>query len=339
MTSTALKPGPPRVVERFDGKYEFLSNFWLSPITWEGRQAPSVEHHYSAAKTLNEIEREIVYARSTPGRAKRAGQEVTLRPGWEDGIKTQVMSELCHLKFADPELKAMLLDTEDALLVEGNHWHDQHWGECHCGKHRPWPGQNLLGRMLMNIRAEARGDDPTRYVRVAVTGHRSRELNPEEIEWIKQALKEVAVRLRDEHQTRIAISGMAQGVDTWWSSACLAAGLELWSYIPFWGQSARWSEHAAGVYEDLRAQASREVILGNEPSIRLFHERNGLMVRDADLVVAVHHPSKTTGGTAECIRRARKAGRPMLRLNVATQEITWVLPKRTDEKEEGKALF
>ncbi|MCT4574179.1 NADAR family protein, partial [Bacillus thuringiensis] len=87
--STALRKDSLQAVEQFDGEYRFLSNFWPCPIVWEGREAPTVEHHYNAAKTLNESERESVYACSTPGKAKRAGQRVTLRPGWDQEIKSQ----------------------------------------------------------------------------------------------------------------------------------------------------------------------------------------------------------------------------------------------------------
>jgi predicted NAD-dependent protein-ADP-ribosyltransferase YbiA (DUF1768 family) len=54
------------------------------------------------------------------------------------------------LKFSDPVLREMLLDTGDAILEEGNMWNDTFWGiDLNTGK-----GQNHLGRLLMERRAE-----------------------------------------------------------------------------------------------------------------------------------------------------------------------------------------
>jgi len=53
-------------------------------------------------------------------------------------------------KFKQPELKAKLLATGDAELIEGNHWGDIVWGVCR-GK-----GENRLGKILMKVREELR---------------------------------------------------------------------------------------------------------------------------------------------------------------------------------------
>lgn len=44
-------PPPPVVIREFRGLYGFLSNFWPSPVIWQGVLYPSVEHAYQAAKT------------------------------------------------------------------------------------------------------------------------------------------------------------------------------------------------------------------------------------------------------------------------------------------------
>jgi predicted NAD-dependent protein-ADP-ribosyltransferase YbiA (DUF1768 family) len=44
----------------------------------------------------------------------------------------------------------MLLATDEADLVEGNHWNDTFWGVCR------GVGQNWLGRILMDERASIR---------------------------------------------------------------------------------------------------------------------------------------------------------------------------------------
>lgn len=45
------------MIERFDGMYKFLSNFYMTPIEYEGLVYPSSEHAFQAAKTLSEKER------------------------------------------------------------------------------------------------------------------------------------------------------------------------------------------------------------------------------------------------------------------------------------------
>ena len=50
------------------------------------------------------------------------------------------------------ELRKKLLATGDAYIVEGNHWHDNFWGNCSCSRCDRLVGQNHLGKILMLIR-------------------------------------------------------------------------------------------------------------------------------------------------------------------------------------------
>ena len=72
-----------------------------------------------------------------------------LRPDWETE-KISIMRALLRLKFADPALRAQLVATGVRPLVEGNRWGDRFWGVCGGN------GQNMLGKLLMEIRAELR---------------------------------------------------------------------------------------------------------------------------------------------------------------------------------------
>ncbi|MCD7839046.1 MAG: NADAR family protein [Erysipelotrichaceae bacterium] len=56
---------------------------------------------------------------TTLTKAKRAGRKVKLRTDWED-VKLNIMKELIMIKFQNPLLKEKLLNTGDALLIEGN---------------------------------------------------------------------------------------------------------------------------------------------------------------------------------------------------------------------------
>jgi ribA/ribD-fused uncharacterized protein len=146
-------------INRFQGEYRFLSNFWMCPVFYEGKLYPSSEHAYQAAKTLREGQREYIRSAKTAGSAKRRGREITLRPDWDE-VKVDVMRAILEEKFGldhlsvgyqtgkahKQELAEKLLATGDAVLIEGNTWGDTFWGVC------KGSGQNWLGFLLMEIR-------------------------------------------------------------------------------------------------------------------------------------------------------------------------------------------
>ena len=136
------------IIDSFDGEFAFLSNFYEQPnlITDEMNIAyPTVEHYFQAAKTLDKNERKRISILETPGKAKRAGRHMALRPDWEE-VKTEVMRRALLKKFSDPFMREKLLETGDAELVEGNYWGDTCWGVCN------GVGENRLGKLLMGIR-------------------------------------------------------------------------------------------------------------------------------------------------------------------------------------------
>lgn len=141
------------MINKFDGKYAFLSNFYESPISDGEITYPTVEHYFQAMKTSSMEEAVEIAAAPTPGRAKRLGRKCQLRPEWEE-IKMTVMNIALHKKFADPVLRAKLLATGDEYLEEGNYWHDNFWGVCYCEKCQDEIGHNNLGKLLMKLRKE-----------------------------------------------------------------------------------------------------------------------------------------------------------------------------------------
>lgn len=142
------------IIDKFDGKYRFLSNFYYSPITLNDITYPTVEHAFQAYKTLNINKRKQISKLRTPGEAKRAGRRVKLREDWEER-KITIMYNFVKKKFSNhPHLRGMLLATGDALLIESNWWHDNFWGNCYCDKCRDNLGKNNLGKILMQIRDE-----------------------------------------------------------------------------------------------------------------------------------------------------------------------------------------
>ena len=134
-------------ITSFTGQYRFLSNFYPAVVTLDGIECPTVEHAYQAAKTIYQHERATIIAAPTPGAAKRAGRRCTKREDWDE-VKLQAMLTLLRKKFAHPALMEKLLATGDAELIEGNTWGDTYWGRCN------GVGENHLGRLLMQVRAE-----------------------------------------------------------------------------------------------------------------------------------------------------------------------------------------
>ena len=158
--------GNRSVVMSFDGEYAFLSNFYDSPIefmTVDGKKmiAPTVEHAFQAEKAMFSQEQEAIINAATPGKAKRLGRHVLLRPDWEN-VKDEAMEEFVSRKFQIPELRDKLLATGDANLIEGNTWHDNYWGICTCSKCINSPvvdGKNKLGTILMKVRDSIREEE------------------------------------------------------------------------------------------------------------------------------------------------------------------------------------
>ena len=138
-------------ITEFQGRYRFLSNFWPALLTLDGKEYPSVEHAYQAAKTFDiETRERFANIMLKAGDAKRMGRRVNIRPEWES-VKVIVMHSLLREKFKCADLREKLLATGDAELIEGNHWGDTFWGQCPIGM-----GDNHLGRLLMQVREELR---------------------------------------------------------------------------------------------------------------------------------------------------------------------------------------
>ena len=136
------------VINCFDGKYAFLSNFYERPVEWEGIVYPSTEHAFQAAKVINPVTRMKIAAAETPGKAKRMGRQVQLRGDWEQ-VKFNVMLDIVLTKFHQHrDLAEALINTGDAELIEGNTWNDTTWGVCN------GVGTNWLGKILMIVREQ-----------------------------------------------------------------------------------------------------------------------------------------------------------------------------------------
>lgn len=145
--------GTAPVIASFRGTYAFLSNFFSSLIhvSFPGceRIVQTLEHAYQASKANTPTDFNRICDSKSPGLAKRAGKAIQLRHNWDD-MKLEIMEKLLCQKFADPKLRAALVATGEADLIEGNRWGDRYWG-C-TWEAGSWVGENHLGRLLMKIR-------------------------------------------------------------------------------------------------------------------------------------------------------------------------------------------
>ncbi len=156
----------------------FLSNFFPCVVQYGGKTYPSVEHAYQAQKFNADIFRSVspaireevfetlkgrwvqkkykklaeVFADTElpPGKIKVAAgilqKQGYIVPDWEKK-RVAIMADLLIQKFTNPHLRSLLDATKGTYLEEGNTWGDVFWGTYN------GTGKNILGRLLMTIRA------------------------------------------------------------------------------------------------------------------------------------------------------------------------------------------
>ena len=137
---------------RTTGEHGCFSNFSRHSVWLNEKQWPTTEHYFQAQKFAGTEHEEQVRAAATPAKAAEMGRERKrpLRADWE-AVKEPVMLSALRAKFTQhDELKAVLLGTGDADLVEHT-TNDSYWGDGGDGS-----GKNRLGVLLMQVRDEIR---------------------------------------------------------------------------------------------------------------------------------------------------------------------------------------
>jgi ribA/ribD-fused uncharacterized protein len=155
------------MIDKFDGRYAFLSNFYPCEVYYKGIIYPSVEHYYVALKcntdqmidgkyyTCSDF-RELIAKVKSPGKVKGIGRTIKVRSDW-DNVKLGIMKWGVEQKFKNTELTDLLLSTGEQELIEGNWWHDRYWGVCN------GTGENNLGKILMTVREELRKENKDKF--------------------------------------------------------------------------------------------------------------------------------------------------------------------------------
>jgi len=134
--------------------YGCFSNFSPHGVKLKGGWWPTTEHYFQAQKCAGTPHEEAVWLAKTPKQAAEMGRDRKrpLRADWEQ-VKDDVMREAVRQKFRmHKDIRRLLLDTGNEELVETAPG-DYYWGS---GAHGN--GKNMLGILLMEVRAELRHD-------------------------------------------------------------------------------------------------------------------------------------------------------------------------------------
>jgi ribA/ribD-fused uncharacterized protein len=137
----------------YEQDFYVLSNFssfslWLAGDRFATSEAA---YHYEKFPDATAIQQQILSAPSAHVAFKIAEANKAFRRADWDDVKVDVMRRILREKVRQHEyVRRKLLDTGDRELIE-NSWRDDFWG---WGPNRD--GQNMLGKLWMEIRAELR---------------------------------------------------------------------------------------------------------------------------------------------------------------------------------------
>lgn len=144
----------------FYGKNSPYSNFHYVEFDYKGYKVTSSEQAFMLEKALmfDESMVEVILATTDPRAIKRLGRKVKNfdEKKWNK-VKYDIMVDILLAKFSVEPLKSELLSTGDELMVEASP-NDKIWGaglvigDARLNYPNCYPGQNLLGKALMEAR-------------------------------------------------------------------------------------------------------------------------------------------------------------------------------------------
>jgi predicted NAD-dependent protein-ADP-ribosyltransferase YbiA (DUF1768 family) len=162
----------PPIIRSFSGRYAALSPTFLSGFFFEGDEYQSAAAAFEAAKILNRADRVSFLAwNCKPWEARKKGKLIP--PSWVRPdialVQRDLMLAVQRAKFSWPATQNVLLGTSGSDLVYGNTVHDNYLGICSCreapaakrkcgiGRSCYGAGENILGKILMQVRQEFLG--------------------------------------------------------------------------------------------------------------------------------------------------------------------------------------
>jgi len=127
-------------------EYSWLSNYYKCEQVVDGRIYPSNEHYYQSQKANTKEKEDWILSAKYPHEARQRGKSLLpseKKANWKE-IKVDVMLKGLRAKFKNPELRAKLISTGDAILHEDSPT-DMFWGK---------KGKDMLGKLIMKVRSE-----------------------------------------------------------------------------------------------------------------------------------------------------------------------------------------
>lgn len=152
------------MIDKFEGRYAFLSNIYPCKIEHQGITYPSVDY-FNVAMKVND--QQLINGKYyTPGdfremvskieSVKKIDQLIKVRKDWDEN-KLKLMEFAINQKFKNSSLTELLIATGDEILIDGNFHHDNFFGSCYCNKCQN-KGENHLGKILMKVREKIKND-------------------------------------------------------------------------------------------------------------------------------------------------------------------------------------
>jgi ribA/ribD-fused uncharacterized protein len=142
------------VIRVFENEFAFLSNSYQTPFRIDGVSYVNVEQYYHSMKTQEKKQREKILSTDDPHVIYKLGRKCSLRKDW-DSVKTKYMRRAITAKFSqNKDIRDKLIATKDLELENGIAEKDGVWG-ISIYTHQ---GENLLGKMLMELRERLLSD-------------------------------------------------------------------------------------------------------------------------------------------------------------------------------------
>ena len=135
-----------------------LSNYYECTVWFQGLKFSSSEAAYQSQK-FKDLDTQIKFMRLNPDQSKKFARmhKKFWREDWNN-IKYDTMYWLVRNKLLqNRDVLEELLNTGNSIIVEDTTgWHDNIWGRCSCEKCKDTKHQNILGKILMQLRDEFR---------------------------------------------------------------------------------------------------------------------------------------------------------------------------------------
>lgn len=131
----------------FFGEFGFLSLQFPVTIQLNGLEFPSALNAFHASKCPDPYHVRL-FCDCDPLVANEKSKGLPVFRDWKQK-RDKVIEQILVQKFKDESLKDLLLETNFKKLVNANHWGDLYWGVDQNGN-----GENKLGKILEQIRAD-----------------------------------------------------------------------------------------------------------------------------------------------------------------------------------------